>query len=178
MPYPTPHIEQIAFYLGSPWKVNRLREPCNWLYEIIDGKGRCLYFHFDGNKYVISGKFPRDRTQPPYHADYKSIGLSIGRPAKQIAADIKRRLIPYYLASYERAANYYQEGQAKQEQLNHIALLLSRTSGGRVAENSRAARTIYFEHGTANLWSDETITLDLSRISVEQAIRIMNIMRE
>lgn len=178
MPYPTPHIEHITLYLGSPWKVNRLREPCNWSYEIIDGTGRGLYFRIDGKKYIISGKFPRDRTQPPYHADYKSIGVSIERPAKQIAADIKRRLIPHYLASYERAVKYYQEGQAKQEQLDHIAVLLSRTSGGRVAENSRAARTVYFDDGTANLWSDETVTLDLSRLSVEQAIRIMNIMKE
>ncbi len=40
-------IEQVALYLGRPWKVNHLREQSNWRYEIIDGQGRGLFFRYD-----------------------------------------------------------------------------------------------------------------------------------
>ena len=40
---PQAKVEQIALYLGKPWKYSRLGEPSNWRFEIIDGCGRGLY---------------------------------------------------------------------------------------------------------------------------------------
>lgn len=176
MASPALHIEQIALYLGRPWKVNRLREPSSWSHEIIDGTGRGLHFRVDGERFIISGLFPRNKTSH-INGAYRSIGVSIKRPAKAIAADIMRRLLPCYVEFYAKAVKHYSQEQEKQTRLSHIATLLARRTGGRVADNSCAARTVYFTHGTAELWSDETITLALSRVSVEQAIQIAEVLK-
>ena len=99
---PQAKIEEIALYLGKPWKFSRLGEPSKWRFEIIDGCGRGLYFTLYGDKFKIGGMFPRQKSSP-WRDDYKEIGASVERPAKDIAADIMRRLMPHYLKSYESA---------------------------------------------------------------------------
>jgi len=168
-------IEQIALYLGKPWKVNRLRELSNWSMEIIDGAGRGLHFRVDSQKFSISGLFPRCKTST-CHEDYTTIGVSITHPAKDIAADIMRRLMPHYLGAYDKAVIRYAQEQERQQRLTHIAQSLATVTGGRISEHGRGVRTVYFEHATAEIRSDETITMDLHRLSIEQAIRIAAIM--
>jgi len=167
---PLSQVEQVALYLGKPWKFNRLCESSSWRFEIIDGNGRGLYFRIDGNKFSVSGIFPRGKTMP-CHNDYKTIGLSISRPARDIAADIQRRLIPCYLEAYEKALKQYQNAQAKEERLDLIAQTIIKVMGGRLGHHSRTARTIYFENGEAEIWSSEEITLKLRNLSIDQAIQ-------
>ena len=173
---PSLQIERIALYLGHPWKVNRLRDPSNWSMEIIDGQGHGLHFRVDGQHFKVSGLFPRERTTP-HGTDYHIIGLSINRPAKDLAADIMRRLIPHYLQSYEAAASRYTAEKAQQERLTLIAQSFMRVSEGRIADHSRAARTVYFENGKAELWSSEDITLELHKLTIEQAIKIVALLK-
>ena len=103
---PQAKVEEIALYLGKPWKYSRLGEPSNWRFEIIDGCGRGLYFRLEKERFKIGGMFPRQKCRA-WHEDYKDIGVSAVRSAKDIAADIKRRLIPNYLKAYEAALLYW-----------------------------------------------------------------------
>ena len=177
MSTPRAKVEEIALYLGKPWKFNRLGEPFDGWFEVIDGSGRSLCFRVDDRKFKISGHFPRGKTSP-WHDDYQTIGVSIARPAKGIATDIMRRLMPDYLNAYDRAATRYQEEWQKENRLSLMAQTLMKVTGGRLADNSRAARTVYFNKGEAELWSDEEITLTLRKLSIEQAIKISAIVKE
>lgn len=170
-------VEQVALYLGHPWKFNRLREPCNWSYEITDGYGRGLYFRVDGEEFRICGIFPREKTYP-HHEDHVQIGVRISRPAKDIATDMMRRLIPDYLEAYARAVQRYKEEQQKEEHLTLMTQAIVRVTGGRVCEYSRGAKTVYFDNGKAELWSEHHITLELNRLSIEQTIQIAALLQQ
>jgi len=170
-------VEEIALYLGKPWKYSRLGEPSKWRFEIIDGCGRGLYFRLDGSKFKIGGMFPRQKCSA-WRDDYKDIGVSVERPAKAIAGDIMRRLMPHYLKSYEAALLRYSEEQEKETHLSLIAQSIVQVTGGRVPDHSRARKTVYFDKGTADIWSSGDINLNLNRLSIEQVIRIVSILKE
>ena len=176
MSNPRAKVEKIALYLGKPWKFNCLCEPSSYHFEIIDGLGRALFFRVDGQKFKVSGHFPKGRTSP-WREDYKTVGVSIARPAKDIAADVLRRLIPHYLEAYEKAVERY---KVKQEGENHLSLIaqsIIKVTGGRLANDSRASRSVYFDNGEAKIWSSEEITLTLRKLSVEQAIQLVSLLR-
>jgi len=177
MTNPCAKVEEIALYLGKPWKFSRLGEPSNWRFEIIDGCGRGIYLRLYGDKFKIGGMFPRHKTSA-WHDDYKEIGVSMDRPAKDIAADIMRRLIPHYLKAYEAALLRHKEEQVKEASLNLIAQSIVQVTGGRIPDHSRARKTVYFDKGTAEIWSSGDINLELQRLSVEQVIRIVSILKE
>ena len=167
-------VEQVALYLGPPWKFDRTGEPSNWRYEITDGGGRALVFshcYSSTGKFQISGAFPRSRTSP-HRDDYKTIGVSITRPPRDIAADVSRRLIPHYLEAYDRAKANHQQQHEQEQALELIGQAIIKVTGGRFADTSRSSRTVYFDHGTAEIWTDERITLELSNLSPEMAIKI------
>lgn len=169
-------VEQVALYLGQPWKFNRLRQPSNYWFEIIDGSGRGLHFRADRRKFSISGIFPPGMMSG-YRNDYKTIGVSITRPAKDIATDIIRRFLPHYLHAYDNALIRYAQEKETQQRLSYIAQSLATVTGGRIAEHGRGARTVYFEHAIAEISRDERVTLDLRNLSIEQAIRIAAILQ-
>ena len=167
-------VEQVALYLGPPWKFDRTGEPSNWRYEITDGGGRALVFshcYSSTGKFQISGAFPRSRTSP-HRDDYKTIGVSITRPPRDIAADVSRRLIPHYLEAFDRAAANHQQEREWEQQIELIGQAIIKVTGGRFADTSRSSRRIYFDHGTAEIWTGERITLELSNLSPEMAIKI------
>lgn len=168
-------IQQVALYLGYPWKFNHLHES-SWSFEIIDGTGRGLHLRPDRDKLRISCLFPRDKTCP-MSTDYQSIGVSLSRPAKDIAADIKRRLLPHYIAAYEKAAHAYQQRKAQEDTLELMAQALCRVSGGSEISYGRTAKTIGFEGSTAELWTSEHVTLHLNRLTIDQAIRIIGFLK-
>ena len=174
---PQAKVEEIALYLGKPWKYSRLGEESLWRFEVIDGYGRGLCFRIYGEKLKISGIFPRNKTSA-WRDDYKEIGVSVERPAKDIAADIMRRLIPRYLISYEAALLRYAEDKEQAARLNLIAQSIVQVTGGRVPDHSRARKTVYFDKGTAEIWSSGDINLNLQRLSVDQVIRMVAILRE
>jgi hypothetical protein len=167
------HVELIGLYMRRPWKLNRLREESSYSAELIDGEGRCIYFRTDGKMLRISGSFPRDRTSPQSNADYLTIGISRTRSPKDAAADIMRRLILHYLTAYDRAAQRYRQEQDKEERLQLMAQALARVGGGSICpRTSRSAKTVYFEHGNAQLWGSGDVSLEFRRLTIEQAIQI------
>ena len=175
MTAPRALVEQIALYLGRPWKFNGLGEVSKWQWEIIDGAGKCLYFREDKNRFKITGHFPRNRTSP-YHRDYKTIGVSMSRSPKDIAADISRRLIPHYTKAFEIAVQRYGEEKAHEERIAHITHLIKKASKGRCVDHDKRNPTIYFNDGQAKIWSDETITLEIRKLSTKQVIQILSLL--
>lgn len=169
-------IEEIAFYMGKPWKYSRL-EPSNWRFEIIDGSGRGFVLRPEKDRLKICGMFPCHKCTP-YSADYQTIGVSMNRRSKDIAAEIKRRLLPHYLKSYETALLRRADEEQKDQHLCLIAESILKVSHGRIAEQNRAQKTVYFEHGEAQIWSSGDITLNLKRLSVTQALRIIGVLNE
>ena len=177
MTNPQAKVEEIALYLAKPWKFSRLGEESLWRFEVIDGYGRGLYFRVYGDKFKIGGMFLRHKSSA-WRDDYKEIGVSVERPAKDIAADIMRRLMPHYLKSYEAALLRYAENQEKETRLNLIAQSIVLVTGGRVPDHSRARKTVYFDKGTAEIWSSGDVNLNLQKLSIEQVIRIVAILQE
>lgn len=169
-------VQKVALYLGHPWKYNHLYES-NWSYEIIDGSGRGLFFRTDGKMFRVLGMFPRTRTKA-YGSDYKTIGVSISRNPKDIAADIARRLLPHYLKTYDAAAQRYQEQQEKEQNLELMSQALQRVSGGWINNCGHGAKTIHFDNGSAEIWTNEDISLKLNRLTVEQAIQIIGLLNQ
>lgn len=170
-------VEEIALYLGKPWKFSRLGEPSSWRFEIIDGCGRGLYFRLEKERFKIGGLFPRKK-RIAYRNDYTEISVSLHRCAKSIAADISRRLLPDYLKAYETALLRYSEERQKTEHLNLIAHTIAQVVQGRTSDHSRARKTVYFENGTAEIWSSGDINLELNRLSLTQVIRIVSLLKE
>lgn len=169
-------VQKVALYMGLPWKYNHLHKS-NWSFEIIDGAGRGLFFRVDGQKFRISGNFPCGRYYSEY-GQYKAIGVSLSRPAKDIAADIQRRLLPHYLKAYAQVKEVQQKRKEEKEQLQLIAQALCRATGGRMQSQSRAAHTVYFDEGHAELWHSEDITIQLNRLNVQQAIKVIAALRD
>lgn len=173
---PQAKVEEIALYLGKPWKYSRLGEPSQWRFEIIDGCGRGLYFRLEKDRFKISGSFPHKKCIA-YRDDYKEISVSTHRSAKDIAADISRRLLPQYLKAYKTALLRYNEERQKAEHLNLIAHTVAQVAQGRISDQSRARKTVYFENGTAEIRSSGDINLDLKRLSIIQVIRIASLLK-
>ena len=173
---PQAKVEEIALYLGKPWKYSWLGEPSNWRFEIIDGCGRGLYFRLEKERFKISGSFPRKKCIA-YRNDYKEISVNLHRNSKDIAADISRRLLPDYLKAYEAALLRYNEEQEKEVHLHLIASAITQVTQGRISDQSRARKTVYFENGTAEIWSCGDINLDLKRLSITQVIRIVSLLK-
>ena len=169
-------IEQVALYLGSPWKVNHTREPSNYVFEIIDGTGKGLFFRIDKDRFQISGLFPRHKTSA-YRSHYQSIGVSMHRPPKDLAADIRRRLLPNYLTAWEEAAQAYKDEQQKAQHLDFMAQALQKVSNGRLGPDRSYDRTVYFKKGKAQLLPDQRVMLELRDLSIEQAIQVIGLLQ-
>lgn len=168
-------VEQIALYLGTPWKFNRLREQSKWRFEIIDGAGKALIFRPDKDRLKIFGSFPPSITSP-HHSDYKTIGVSMSRNPKDCARDISRRLIPHYTEAFERAMEQYREDKAQEQRISHIAQLILKASKGNYIGLGKRNPSIYFNQGNARIWTDESITLELKNLSVTKAIQILSLL--
>lgn len=168
-------IEQVALYLGNPWKYDRRDETSNWRYDIIDGTGRGLYFWLENGKsrFKISGHFPSNKTSR-YGSDYKSIGVSTTRPPKEIAADITRRLLPHYFDAFEKAKSRFCEERQQEQETELSAKSLAQVTGGYIAPHSGSAQqTVYFKGGEAQIYGySQEVNLKLSNLTAEQAIKI------
>ena len=106
-----------------------------------------------------------------------NIGVSINRPAQDIAADIKRRLLPHYLERYPQTVARFQENKAKEQHLHLITQALQRIAGGRLSHHGRGARSLYFKRGDAEIRRDGQIDLNLRKLTVEQAIKVISVIQ-
>lgn len=172
-------VQQVALYLGQPWKFNHLYDS-NWAFQIIDGEGRGLHLRPQtGGKLSISGTFSAKKTGRT-HGKHKSIGVSISRDAKAIAADIERRLLPHYLQAFDDAVALHQKDMQREEAQNHQARALAKMAkGGRILGHGGQGsnKVVYFDHGKAEIYGySGEVYLTLNRMTVEQAMKVIAVM--
>lgn len=164
-------FEQVALYLGAPWKYDRLSDAGYNRYQIIDGSGRVLTFikEWNSERFKLNGKFPHGFWQP-----CKSIGFSATRPATDIAADIRRRFLTQYIEAYDQAKKDIAERQEQEQHLQDIAQCLAKVTHGTVdLYGSTYPRNVYFENGKAEIYKGgDDITLTVSQLSPEIAIKL------
>ncbi len=163
-------VQKVALYLGPPWKYNQ-REKSDWRFEVIGEKGQKLIFRQDKDRLKIIGASPK-RVHYRHCGGFKSIGVSVNRPPKDIAADITRRLLPRYFQAFENSLQRHKAEQAKEQMLEHIIRAFCKVTGGRKGYGGRSGRAVYFEDGEADFWGDRRIDLNLHDLNPEQAIKI------
>lgn len=170
-------VQEVALYLGQPWKYNFLKYQGEreWRAEIIDGTGRGLFFSYDEKgRFEISGQFPRDRTR---YGSREKIGVSTHRTAKSIAQDIERRLLPDYLAAYEEARKRYLEEQKKEQQarfrVQSVATALNGTPG---KDHYNSFDCVNFEGGTAVFNYRGSVDLNMRNLTIEEAVQVASVL--
>ena len=107
----------------------------------------------------------------------KILVLVLHGQQKTLHQTLKRRLIPHYLKAYEAALLRHNEEQEKEAHLNLIAQSIVTVTQGRIADHSRARKTVYFENGTAEIWSSGDINLNLNRLPIEKVIQIVAMLK-
>ena len=60
--------------------------------------------------------------------------------------------------------------------MNLIAQSIVTVTQGRISDHSRARKTVYFENGTAEIWSNGDIILNLNRLPIEKVIQIVSLL--
>ncbi len=68
-----------------------------WRGQLLDGEGRGVFIRHDRKRLDISGKWPTSVSAP-----YETLHITAAddKPAVKIAADIKRRFLPWYLEKF------------------------------------------------------------------------------
>lgn len=166
-------VQEVALYLGQPWKYNFLKYQSEreWRAEIIDGTGKGLFFYYDEKgRFEISGQFPRDRTR---YASCGKIGVSTHRTAKSIAQDIERRLLPDYHEAYEKGQKLYLAEQEKEQQrlfkIQSVATALRGTPG---KDHYYSQDCVNFEGGSAVFNYRGSIELKMHNLTIAEAVQV------
>ena len=190
---------EIVKELGSGWTFTPSDDST---YQKIDGEGQeQLYLHLTSTSYrqpadrvsiggsLSVGKNRQHVTVYERGADGKGwnqtnvsdITANIGRGAKAIAADIKRKLLPEYLRVLALAQKQVADEAARVNRvrgiLDRLAPLVNKTTGNLNEEAS--ALSFYDEvkgYGDIKAHSDGTVSLELNSISEEKARRILELL--
>ncbi len=104
-----PQLEAIAAAMGDGWRHNKVIQT-GYCHYLTNGKQKILFRYQSGssrNKVTASVCFPNNRPAKPSH--HNSIGVSINRPPKTLAADIKRRLLVDYAENLQAAIDTQKE---------------------------------------------------------------------
>lgn len=104
-----PQLATIAAAMGDGWRHNKVMQS-GFTHYLTNGKQKIAVRYQSGthhNKVTASVCFPNNR--PAHSSHYLSIGVSINRPPKSIAADIKRRLLVGYIENLQAAISAQKE---------------------------------------------------------------------
>ena len=168
-------VQLVALHLGAPWKYNHIKDIAFGRFEIIDGQGRGLTLvnEYGKPRFKIYGQFPPAVTSRYFRFNL-SIGVGATRPARDIARDIERRLLPQYLEAFEQAKAEKRQEDDLEKRLDITACALAKVTNGRISPHDKGQRQrrVYFDNGTAEFFCDGTVTLKLSNLSAEQAITL------
>lgn len=98
--------------MGSAWRVNQLTERTDVIKLTSSAyTGLSLYVRRDGDRLVITGHVPA-------HWSYRACSrctVSVNRPARQIAADIMRKILPDGYKWLDEAREYQVKVKVKKE---------------------------------------------------------------
>ncbi len=104
-----PQLDAIAAAMGDGWRHNKIMQT-GYSHYLTNGKQKIAFryqYGANSHKVTVSVCFPNNR--PANHSHHNSIGVSINRPPKTLAADIKRRLLVDYAKNLQAAIDKQKE---------------------------------------------------------------------
>ncbi len=142
--------------------------------EVCDLHGRSFSFyiamHKTNPKAEVMGQYPRFGSQyfGPQNGNAPRINVSLSRPAKAIAADVRRRFLPQYLAAYDEAVIQRRKAIEERRLLtfnaNALAALFSKEKP--YGSHERPTVSGYLNDGSTNLLKLEGYSSDRWNVDV------------
>lgn len=169
----------IADVLGPQWKVagdDSLKSVC--YIQDVDDPYHAISIRRDGNNRLkISGLFRLPMNGTCYNGldrDEKraAITVSADRPAKQIALDIQRRLLPLYERQYAINKAYVEEANRKEQEKGAVNAKV------RDLLNQWFARRSQKPYVYAQVKEDASITANIVGLSFEQFRTMAEVLRK
>ena len=174
--------------LGQGWAV----KPCDLehLVKFVhdDGHGLAIHATWDGpGRLSISGEYPRDaksntcygRSVIRYNGSLPKITVADTKTAKQIAGDIKRRLLPEYLEIYKKAVERKASADKYEAAQGSVLDRLARIAPSLHVDRERKVFSDYRSEGgyvTNGQASDDSVSMDLRSVPVEKAEAILRLL--
>jgi len=166
-------LRAILPYLPG-WELDPRFHAHVWRAVLIDGTGKGIHVNATQKKgtLYISGLWPTDKDNRQHIPD-KPLHVGIGRrkPPEKIAADLQRRFLPWYMATYaeqaERAARHNAARNRQQEVTVELAAMLGEGTARRLQSNPNQ---IYASGLTVDVHGNgESVSIQLRYISLKIA---------
>lgn len=179
-------VQGIAEALGPAW-VARLDARRGWSADVVRKDGASIWLGFrDPGRVEAMGSFPSVGSEDfgPHHRDRVKISCAVSRGPVAIARDIQARLLPWYETAYREALERQDKRLADQLWEDRTALDLAEVSGCDVErlqwqDGPRVPVRRGDVFGTFAVSSyDQRITIELRRVPVDVAHRIMALLME
>jgi hypothetical protein len=125
-------LTAIAAHLPGRWQLDPKYTDHVWCAVLRDDTDHGLHFNMTAAKgrLQISGMWPLDK-QNQQHIPSKCQHVTVARdrPPEKIAAEIKRRFLPWYLAAYAEQAQRASEADAGRRKQQEVAVELAALLG-------------------------------------------------
>ena len=160
--------------------------------DIQGPDGMKLYLnngYWDHSRITIIGSRPQQNNGSHFSVSWPDnlrITVAPTRPAKAVAKDIERRLLPQYREAFQKAAEDIAERQRQRTEAERIASMLAGILGCKVSENNGAGSDFQIHpcnlrSGYADIkvseYSNE-VEINLRWISPELAERVCAVLKE
>lgn len=176
-----PQLDGIAAALGGGWRHNRVIQS-GYCHYLTNGNQKIQIMYVSGSS---KQKVNMSLVFAPYIAQQRdhncSIGISINRSSKAIAADIKRRLLPGYAEHLQQAIEARKADQDKKEMDRFIIETFRK-----IIPLQTTGRDHYFGDSysdlpkgtiTQNYHRGDEISLNIHNLTPEQACKILAIIQ-
>jgi len=169
----------IAAHLPGRWQLDPKYADHVWCAVLLDDAGHGLHFNMTAPKgrLQIRGLWPRaqqKRQQKRQHIPDKCPHISVARnrPPEKIAAEISRRLLPWYLTAYADQAKRAQTADTGRKQQQEAARELAAIVGQESQLHSDPA-SIYTPNLTVDVHNSNSVTIQLCYISLKTAQAVL-----
>ncbi|EAB6210869.1 hypothetical protein ABN12_004471 [Salmonella enterica subsp. enterica serovar Mississippi] len=153
-------FSEISHAMGNKWRVNQLTERTDVIKLTSPAfNGLSIYARRDNDRLVITGHVPA-------HWSYSACArctVSVNRPARQIASDIKRKILPDGEKWLAEANEYQAKKKAKKENDNILKGVL-----GNLAKVSEG----YHHNNTFCFWDSNKISGSIEEICYDDYYRL------
>ena len=157
----------------SGWQLDpRYNNHC-WCAVLIDGTGRGIHVNATQAKgrLYLSGCWPTD-SEHRVHGPNKHLHITIARnrPPEKIAAEIQRRFLPWYLATYAEATERVAKCNAARDQQHEITVELAALLGVDARSRTQSNPNRIHSSGlTVEVHSNGEVSIELRYTTVKVA---------
>jgi len=165
------------------WQLDPKYADHYWCAVLTDGNGRGIHVNATQAKgrFYLSGCWPYD-SENRMHGPDKHLHITVARnrPPEKIAAEIQRRFLPWYLATYaekvEQVAKYNAARDRQQDLVIELAALLGADASRRLQNNRDRNQTpnrIYASGLTVDVHSNGEVSIELRYKTVKVAKAVL-----